>query len=284
MFQVDSATAATTFPEPAAVGPNPGGFFTSGTPGVVGATVVDPDIMNAMMLEICNAVVSSGQTLSKTNQSQLSQALKGRLLNVRVFVSSGTYIPTTGANTADVLAIGGGGSGGGAPASGSTTASLGSGGTAGSAGRGLYVITGPVSITVGSGGTANTGNSGNQGGTSSYGTALTAPGGPGGQHEGPTTPVFASGGVNGALSTGGTVFNTDGQPGGLSFAFTSSGLGGAGGASILGGGGAATTGNNTGTNGTSPGSGGGGTCSLNGNGALAGGSGSNGTVIILEYS
>jgi hypothetical protein len=46
MYQVDSATAATTLPTPAAVGPNPGGFFTNGNPGTVPATVVDQDIMN----------------------------------------------------------------------------------------------------------------------------------------------------------------------------------------------------------------------------------------------
>jgi hypothetical protein len=75
MYQVDSATAATTFPEPAAVGPNPGGFFTNGNPGTVPATFVDQDIMNAIMLEIANAVTGAGLTLSKTNQTQLADAI-----------------------------------------------------------------------------------------------------------------------------------------------------------------------------------------------------------------
>ncbi len=100
MYQVDNSTAATTMPTPAAVGPNPGGFFTSGNPaGGIAATVVDQDIMNAVMMEICNVVTGADITLSKTSQTQLYQAIQAL---AGIIVPGGQltlYIATTGSDS-----------------------------------------------------------------------------------------------------------------------------------------------------------------------------------------
>jgi hypothetical protein len=95
MYQIDGSTAAVTEPTPAAPGPNPGGFFTNGSPGVTPATIVDQDWLNAVQQEICNVITAASLTLSKTNQGQLLQAIQ-TLGRIRLTASLNLYVATTG--------------------------------------------------------------------------------------------------------------------------------------------------------------------------------------------
>lgn len=74
MFQVDNSTAAAALPAPSAAGTQ--GYFTNGVPGTTPRTVLDADYMNMVMMELINAVKTSGQTPSKTNYNQLTQAIQ----------------------------------------------------------------------------------------------------------------------------------------------------------------------------------------------------------------
>lgn len=78
MYRIDNATAipnGSGVPTPAAVGPQPNGFFTNSG---VGQTIVDGDWANAVQEEICGAIEGSGLTLSKTNRAQLLAAIKAQ--------------------------------------------------------------------------------------------------------------------------------------------------------------------------------------------------------------
>jgi hypothetical protein len=95
MYQIDGSTAVVTEPTPAAPGPNPGGFFTNGSPGVTAATIVDQDWLNAVQQEICNVITAANLTLSKTNQAQLLQAIQ-TLGRIRLTAQLNLYVTTTG--------------------------------------------------------------------------------------------------------------------------------------------------------------------------------------------
>jgi hypothetical protein len=105
MYQVDNASAATALPAPAAVGPNPNGFFTGGSPGVTPATVVDADWMNAVMMEIINVIVAASITPSKTNRAQLLQAIQS-LGRIRLTTNLNLYVATTGNDANSGLSAG----------------------------------------------------------------------------------------------------------------------------------------------------------------------------------
>lgn len=78
MYRIDNATAVPNgsgVPTPAAVGPNPNGYFTNSG---VGQTIVDGDWMNAVQEEIAGVIEASGATLSKTNRAQLLAAVKAQ--------------------------------------------------------------------------------------------------------------------------------------------------------------------------------------------------------------
>ncbi|MEX7607210.1 glycine-rich domain-containing protein [Enterobacter asburiae] len=108
----------------------------------------------------------------------------GRLINIRAFTSSGTYVPTPGTKKIRVRIIGGGGAGGGAAASTvSGYLAAGHGGNAGSYGEtGLIDISdiASVAVTVGAAGVGAAGANGTNGGASSFGNYIIAPGGRGG--------------------------------------------------------------------------------------------------------
>lgn len=77
MHRIDNATAATSLPVPVAVGPKPNAFFTKGNPGGgTPATIVDDDWANAVQEELCDVIESAGITLSKTDRTQLKQAIR----------------------------------------------------------------------------------------------------------------------------------------------------------------------------------------------------------------
>lgn len=95
MYRIDNATAAVALPAPAAVGPKPNAFYTKGNPGGgTPATIVDDDALNAMQEEICAVIEGAGITLSKTDRTQLLQAIRG---------GGGNYLTDTGAANAYVV-------------------------------------------------------------------------------------------------------------------------------------------------------------------------------------
>jgi len=77
MYRIDNATALPTIPTPAAVGPVPNGFFTKGNPNTAElATIVDDDWLNAIQEELAHVIETAGITLSKTDRTQLLQAIQ----------------------------------------------------------------------------------------------------------------------------------------------------------------------------------------------------------------
>ncbi|WP_146126335.1 hypothetical protein [Burkholderia multivorans] len=213
----------------------------------------------------------------------------GRLLNVQRFTSSGTYTPTTGTASIIVEVLGGGGGGGGAGATAAGQVAPAAGGASGS--YSVSRITSGFSgatVTVGSAGAGGAAgaNAGSAGGTSSFGAFVTAPGGSGGQPGTAIAPPIAYWSANGAAqASGGTLINSQGQPGTFGIAMsTGDTLSGSGGPSVFGGGGNGITTTGAGGAAMTAGAGGGGACSTNGGAAQAGGSGGAGVVIVYEYS
>lgn len=207
-----------------------------------------------------------------------SSGYVGRLLNMRVFTSSGTYTPTQGTKRIRVTITGGGGGGGGCQAYSNSETFFGAGGGAG--GTVISVITvaaASYSVIIGSGGSGGSGaTNGNGGGDSKFASLLTAPGG---QGAGKTTVTNTGGGYGGVPTTGDIRIpggdGSDGQAGTLA-------AGGCGGASYWGGGGRAGVG--TAHNGLAPGSGGGAAYDNSYSGtAKPGGCGANGICIIEEF-
>lgn len=207
-----------------------------------------------------------------------SSGYVGRLLNMRVFTSSGTYTPTQGTKRIRVTITGGGGGGGGCQAYSNSETFFGAGGGAG--GTVISVITvaaASYSVVIGSGGTGGSGaTTGNRGGDSKFASLLTAPGG---QGAGKTTVTNTGGGSGGVPSTGDIRISggdgDDGQAGAFHVC-------GGGGASYWGGGGRAAVGG--GSNGLARGSGGGGAYDNGYTGTvMRGGRGADGICIIEEF-
>lgn len=207
-----------------------------------------------------------------------SSGYVGRLLNMRVFTSSGTYTPTRGTKRIRVTITGGGGGGGGCQAYSNSETFFGAGGGAGGTVISVITVTAAsYSVIIGSGGSGGSGaTNGNGGGDSKFASLLTAPGG---QGAGKTTVTNTGGGYGGVPTTGDIRIpggdGSDGQAGTLA-------AGGCGGASYWGGGGRAGVG--TAHNGLAPGSGGGAAYDNSYSGtAKPGGRGANGICIIEEF-
>jgi hypothetical protein len=213
----------------------------------------------------------------------------GRLLNVQIFTSSGTYTPTTGTNSVIVEIQGAGGGGGGAPAV--TTAQGSAGGGGGAGGYVLHRMTSGfsgASVVVGAGGSAASGASGGNGGSSSF-AGITAGGGGGGGNAGPNTGLTISGGGSGGSATGGSILSLVGGLGPLNMSNNTSGFftNMPPPAGHLGAGSSAPNVGAAGLSGVGYGSGGSGTVNLGlfgANPALSGGAGGAGVVIVWEYS
>ncbi|WP_086642231.1 tail fiber protein [Escherichia coli] len=202
----------------------------------------------------------------------------GRLVNTRVFTSSGTYTPTPGTKRIRVTITGGGGGGGGCQAISSNETFFGAGGGAG--GTVITILTptqNSYPVTIGAGGAGGVGaTNGLKGGDSSFGSVI-APGGEGGGKVGVTNTNGGNGGVpniGDIRITGGD--GGDGQSGNIS-------VSGEGGASYWGGGGRAGAGG--GVRGRAFGSGGGGAYDAGYSGtSMTGGKGADGVCIIEEFA
>lgn len=224
----------------------------------------------------------------------LKTTLGGRLQNVSVYLTSGSFTAMASTKSIVIEALGGGGGGGGCPATSASQEASGFGGSSG-----LYAVArftsgfaSTLSVNVGAGGSGGpTGaNPGLAGGASSVGTLLVAPGG--------------SGGANGAASTASLlVFPTNQSPavptvtGGTLLKYTGSVfgsanlvlslqqvLGGGGGDSPYGRGGRAVVAPNAGNPGLGYGAGGSGSAQQPSNAGQPGGAGTGGLVIIYEYN
>ncbi|EPR0283730.1 tail fiber protein [Escherichia coli] len=202
----------------------------------------------------------------------------GRLVNTRIFTSSGTYTPTPGTKRIRVTITGGGGGGGGCQATSNNETFFGAGGGAG----GTVIVTLTLTkdsypVTIGAGGGGGVGaTNGLKGGDSSFGTVI-APGGEGGGKVGVTN---TNGGNGGAPNTGDVRIigghGGDGQSGNIS-------VSGEGGSSFWGGGGRAGAGG--GVIGRAYGSGGGGAYDAGYSGtSMTGGKGAAGICIIEEFA
>lgn len=219
--------------------------------------------------------LSNGQSnlVQGDGTNVISGANQGSLLRIQSFPTSGTYIPSAGATKIRVRAWGAGGAGGG-----TATANVG----AGSGAAGAYVevtITLPqplsqYSVIIGTGGAsvaANSSAAGASGGASSISAlGLTAGGGGGSAN--------ATGGVASSTTIASLVVAGQNGQGGN----TSNGVGGQGGASFGSYGGLART-SSAGSTGGFPGGGGAGASYVTGS-PQASGAGSNGLIIIEEYS
>ncbi|HFT5389414.1 TPA: phage tail protein [Escherichia coli] len=202
----------------------------------------------------------------------------GRLVNTRVFTSSGTYTPTPGTKRIRVTITGGGGGGGGCKAISNNETFFGAGGGAG--GTIISIMTptqNSYPVTIGAGGAGGvSATNGTSGGNSVF-ASLIAPGGAGGGKVGVTNTNGGNGGVpsTGDIRiTGGN--GGDGQSGNISAS-------GEGGTSYWGGGGRAGAGG--GVSGKAYGSGGGGAYDAGYSGtSMTGGKGAAGICIIEEFA
>lgn len=212
----------------------------------------------------------------------------GRLLAVRRFTTSGTYVPTPGMTFAIVEAVGAGAAGGGSANPAPSLVSVGASGTAGTWGTAQFTaaqIGASQPVTIGAAGQGAANAAGTNGGATSLGTIFVCPGGVGGGMLNGQTPPVANG--NGAISgsaTGANIASKSGTAPGPSIGLTSAqGIGASGGDSPFGAGGLSISANAVGNNANGNGAGGGGICILGGGGAVRGGHGSAGLLIIMEY-
>lgn len=251
---------------------------------------VDAGYVALAVVTVANgqSTITSGNIVAATSGQLLSQPVSsGRLLNIQVFASSGTYTPTPGTNNCRIRSVGaGGGSGGCAATSASQVAASGGGGS-GQYGEVYIPNPGVQTVTIGAGGSAglSTGGNGGNGGNTSLGTILVLIGGNGGSFGPAATPPFTVSGANatsgGTLPANKTLLNVAGVGGtnAVVLSLTASSVGGGGTCPI-------GVGQYISTSGATSGYGSGPTGRINppSSSAISGFSGANGLLIIEEYA
>ncbi|MFD1558376.1 hypothetical protein ACFSHT_22550 [Paraburkholderia silviterrae] len=241
-------------------------------------------------LQVNGSVLTAGLTtsngLSVTGGS--INGVPGRLLNVQVFSSSGTYTPTSGATSIIVRVQAPGGGSGGAASTTASQVAVSGGGNGGSYAEVRYTSVSTQTVTIGAVGAAGAAgaNAGGTGGTTSFGSLVSCPGGNGG---GGGAAVSAAG-VSGSaptpnlactISGGTTIDAVTGGRGQGGYALTgTTGFLGAGGNSAMGVGYVSAGGAQTGY-----GLGSGAGAQINGisAGNVAGAAGAAGEIIVYEY-
>lgn len=228
-------------------------------------------------------------TLEANLVTAIRSAAVGRLINVQVLTSSGTYTRTPGATSGLVRIQGGGAGGAGSGVTGAGQVGLGSGGGSGAYGEHFYSGNLPATqaYTIGAGGTAGTiSGGGGAGGTTTFGT-LSAPGG--GASTAPvvgTPPILVGANTVTVVATGCNLYNGNGKTGSYGIAIGAGGfISGAGGDSPFGGGAYPNvTGGAAGQPAVSRGAGGaGGSCGASSSGFI-GGAGAAGLIIVYEFA
>lgn len=210
-------------------------------------------------------------------------------LNTQIITTSGAYTPTSGTRVVDIVCLGAGGGGGGTPLTGGSQVAVGSGGNSGELRYAFNVAVATVtgqSITIGAAGIGSSGANGSAGGSTIFpGVGITAVGGAGGILGIATVtsafifiiPAGISVGSGGTLATA----TWQGESG---VAMQGILLSGRGASNQYGVGGVALALPGAGSNASGHGSGGAGAASIISSAARAGGGGTNGLVLITEYS
>ncbi len=253
-------------------------------------TIINAEMLNTFQRELVAVVEGAGMTLDPEDDGQVKKAIEkslgfGRLINMQVFKSSGTYVPSTGAKKILIRLWGGGGGGGSSVASSTSGGSGSSGGSGGVYGEAFIDVTGNLPVTVGAGGAGGTLNGyGQNGGESSVGTTVRVSGGNYGKSATTGNPADGAAGAGGSAGCRWIVQSSPTAAsypiGGLSSAFFGTGGSGSFGSSL------SAISVAVGFSGQFPGGGGGGAGSYTstGNSYQNGGKGADGLVIIEEYS
>lgn len=271
--------------------PNPTVAAINGNP--LGATTLTAGNMLVANGSFWISRAMSGDgTLSSTGVLTLAAAAKsGRLIKRTAVSSSGTYTTSPNCNTILVEGVGGGGGGGGT-ATAASSASVGVPGGGGTYGWKVFSVTPSTgyTIVVGAAGTAGAaGGPGGAGGLSSFtvgGVTMSVPGGSGGTNTVASTVASILPGAAGGTAASNVDFGMAGQAGGLAIRLSGTVAASEnGGSSPLGAGGLATAlSAGAGNAGTGFGSGGSGGLTLNGSAAVAGGAGTQGLLIVWEFT
>ncbi|WP_339464358.1 hypothetical protein [Pseudomonas sp. EA_65y_Pfl2_P74] len=219
-------------------------------------------------------------------------ALSGRLLGVKTFTASGTYVPAVGMKNVLVKMVGGGGGSAGIPATGSNQISVSGGGASGGYAEAWLdsaAIGSSQTITIGSAGASGPiaeGNGGSAG--SGVGSLVSAPGGGGGNGVALLAlPGFGlyTGGFPNQAPSGGNIVSTAGAAGSPGICVNGSVLAGHGASSPLGSGGYGSSALSVAAApGSGYGSGAGGIGNSVNRPGRQGGAGGPGAVIIYEYA
>lgn len=241
---------------------------------------------------VCSVVYSAGLDSWVLVYASGGSATSGRLLGVKTFTASGTYVPTAGMKNALVKVIGGGGGSAGIAATNSGQVSLTGGGSSGSYAEALVpsaTVGASQIITVGVGGIGGVAAaSGGPGETSSIGSLVSAPGGGGSPANvaiGLNDFSLLVGGFPGTVSTGGNIVNSAGAAGSPGISVNGSTLAGHGANSPLGSGGfGSSVALALAAPGSGYGAGAGGIANSINSQSRPGGAGARGAVIIYEYA
>lgn len=247
------------------------------------------------------SAVNFSAGVKRVSIAQTAAVSTGKLINKQIITAtgSGTYTPTAGTTFVIVELQGAGGGGGGCQSAGGTNVAIaGGGGCGGWGSKRLTADFSGASYSVGAkgaGGAAGN-NAGAAGGNTTFtttapsSTTYTAAGGSGGSQLGPAAPSLPAGGVAGGALTGSFDETLPGAASVCGVATASSrGQTSAGGAGKYSPGGASAfwDGANmsvAGTNATGKGGGGSGAMTGASGAAKAGGDGSDGQIVIWEYS
>lgn len=212
----------------------------------------------------------------------------GRLINIQVLTSGGTYTPTTGTGSIIARLQGGGGGGGGASLTGAAQISCGAPGGAGgySEHRATSGFSG-ATIAVGGAGTAGTSGGAGGAGGNTTGFGVAANGGSGGAAGTAVSVPNLVNGTSGGTATGGSIVNVPGAIASAAGFYASNLVMSAAGANSPLGSGAVSRGTATTIGGlaaTGFGAGGSPGCNAASQSATTGGAGTAGIVIIYEFS
>ncbi|QYY30227.1 hypothetical protein K2O51_22915 [Cupriavidus pinatubonensis] len=222
--------------------------------------------------------------------ANLKTATTGRLINVQVFTSSGTYTPTSGTKSVIVEGVGGGGGSGGTAATSGVQSAVSQPGGSGTYARARFTsgFTSGLAVTIGAAGSAGAAgaNNGGSGGTTSLGAIFSCPGGvlgAGGSVVGSAAATPAGGRASGATISGAaqTLASVPGQGGSVGcnvVPASSVTMGGTGGSNPLG------TGGQGNAAGAGYGAGAGAQTAGVSTSAQAGFAGQQGVLIVYEYA
>lgn len=241
---------------------------------------------------VCSVVYSAALDSWVLVYASGGNAASGRLLGVKTFTASGTYMPTTGMKNALVTVVGGGGGSAGIGATVASQYSVVGGGASGSYAQ-AWLSSATVGasqiVTVGAGGlggqvAADAGG----GSTSSFGSLVSAPGGGGsvwgGFTSAPGTGLY-TGGYPGVAAKGGNIVSMAGAAGSPGISINASTLAGHGANSPLGSGGIGSSAQGAiAAPGSGFGSGAGGIANAPSQVGRPGAAGAPGAVIIYEYA